>query len=177
MQTKAELRKIMATEKRKLSAQQCQAQAECVFSKLEQMPQFKQAKVVAAYWSLPDELNTHSFVERWCNSKTILLPIVVGNDLVFRQFAGEQNMQLGAFGILEPIGDEFKQLSAIDLIVVPGVAFDNKGNRMGRGRGFYDRTLSAVDCYKVGVAYSCQRVERVPTEPTDIAMDAVLFGE
>ncbi len=177
MQTKTELRKLMAAEKRKLSAEQCHAQAESVFSKLEQMVQFKQAKVVAVYWSLADEIDTHSFVERWCKSKIILLPIVVGNDLVFRQFTGVQNMQVGAFGILEPVGGEYKQLSDVDLIVVPGVAFDSAGNRMGRGRGFYDRTLSAVNCFKVGVAYNCQHVDCVPTEPTDIAMDAVLFGE
>jgi 5-formyltetrahydrofolate cyclo-ligase len=83
--------------------------------------------------------------------------------------AGEQ------FGIGEPTGPEFTDLESIDMIIVPGVAFDREGNRMGRGRGFYDRLLSTTPhAFKVGVAFGFQMVEQVPTEPFDIKMNKVI---
>ena len=79
------------------------------------------------------------------------------------------------FGIGEPTGPEFTELDKVEMIVVPGVAFDRQNNRMGRGRGFYDRLLkSTPNAVKVGVAFHFQMVPEVPTEPFDIPMDAVL---
>ena len=83
--------------------------------------------------------------------------------------AGEQ------FGIGEPTGPEWTDLDAVKLIVVPGVAFDNKLNRMGRGRGFYDRLLkSTPNAIKVGVAYDFQVLSEIPVEDFDVKMDLVV---
>ena len=85
-------------------------------------------------------------------------------------------MQAGAqFGIGEPTGTVFDRLEEIDMIVVPGVAFDRRGNRMGRGRGFYDRLLSTTPtAYKVGVAFDFQMFDAIPVEPFDMPMDKVI---
>ncbi len=84
--------------------------------------------------------------------------------------AGEQ------FGIEEPTGAEFTDLDKVDLIIVPGVAFDRQRNRMGRGRGFYDRLLkSTPNAYKVGVGFNFQLVDNVPVEPFDVPMDNVII--
>ena len=125
-----------------------------------------------------DEVQTHDFVNRWYEQKVVLLPCVDGDDLRLRQYTGEQSMVMGEqFGIGEPVGSEFTELDKVDLIIVPGVAFDRKGNRMGRGRGFYDRLLkSTPNAYKVGVGFDFQLVESVPVEPFDVAMDRVIIG-
>ena len=125
---------------------------------------------------MDDEVQTHDFVNRWYKEKRLLLPCVDGDDLRLRQYTGPECMQAGEqFGIGEPTGPEFTDLESIDMIIVPGVAFDREGNRMGRGRGFYDRLLSTTPhAFKVGVAFGFQMVELVPTEPFDIKMNKVI---
>lgn len=145
-------------------------------SKVEDLDRFREAKVVLLYWSMEDEVQTHDFVEKWYKSKTILLPCVDGDDLRLRQYTGADCMREGEqFGIGEPTGDEYTDLESVDAIIVPGVAFDKEGHRMGRGRGFYDRLLkSTPNAYKIGVCFNFQMVESVPVEPHDVMMDRVV---
>ncbi|MBQ0015759.1 MAG: 5-formyltetrahydrofolate cyclo-ligase [Bacteroidales bacterium] len=142
------------------------------------LPQFVAAQTVLMYWSMDDEVQTHDFVDCWYRDKTILLPCVDGDNLLLRQYTGRDCLREGdQFGIGEPTGAIFDNLQAIDIIIVPGVAFDTSGNRMGRGRGFYDRLLSTTpNAYKVGVAFGFQMVPQVPTEPHDLPMDKVIFS-
>ncbi len=143
---------------------------------VESLPQFKEAQTVLLYWSMEDEVQTHDFVNRWYKEKTLLLPCVDGDDLRLRQYTGPECLKEGEqFGIGEPTGPEFTDLERVEMIIVPGVAFDRTGNRMGRGRGFYDRLLKSTPrAFKVGVAFNFQMVDRVPTEDFDVPMDAVL---
>jgi len=121
-------------------------------------------------------VQTHQFVERWYQQKTLLLPCVDGDDLRLRQYTGPQCLKAGEqFGIGEPTGPEYTDLDHVQLIVVPGVAFDRMGNRMGRGRGFYDRLLkSTPNAYKVGVAFDFQILDSIPTESFDVPMNKVV---
>ncbi len=125
---------------------------------------------------MADEVQTHDFVNKWYKDKVVLLPCVQGDDLVLRQYSGPDCMVAGEqFGIGEPQGPEWTDLDKVDLIIVPGVAFDSHGNRMGRGRGFYDRLLkSTPNAVKVGVAFDFQLLDRIPVEPHDVPMDCVL---
>ena len=78
-------------------------------------------------------------------------------------------------GIEEPTGTLFTDYAAIDFIAVPGVAFDRNGNRLGRGKGYYDRLLPRIpSAYKAGICFPFQLVEEVPAEPFDIRMDEVI---
>jgi 5-formyltetrahydrofolate cyclo-ligase len=132
---------------------------------------------VLAYYSLSDELFTNDFVQRWADKKTILLPKVVGDDLTLHRYTNAMSMSEGAFGIMEPCTPEFTDYAAVDMVIVPGVAFDRQGNRLGRGRGYYDRLFASRlphNIYKVGVCYLFQLVESVPTEPCDVQMDEVV---
>ena len=150
--------------------------SETVMRGVEGLAEFRRAKVVLLYWSMADEVQTHAFVERWYKAKTLLLPCVDGDDLVLRQYTGPKCMVAGEqFGIGEPTGEVWNDLEAVELIVVPGVAFDGQRNRMGRGRGFYDRLLkSTPNAVKVGVAYDFQLLDSIPTEPHDVKMDRVI---
>ena len=144
---------------------------------VETLPQFQNAGTVLLYWSMEDEVQTHEFVNRWYQKKTLLLPCVDGDDLILRQYTGPECMKAGEqFGIGEPTGPEYTDLGQIEMIIVPGVAFDRKNNRMGRGRGFYDRLLkSTPNAYKVGVAFDFQLVDEVPVESFDVPMDKVII--
>ena len=173
---KPSLRRMVGQLKKLLTDSDKRRQADSVFAQIEQLQQFKAATDIAVYWSLDDEIDTHRFIEMWFNRKRLWLPVVVGDDLIFRQFEGTDRMTAGAFGILEPTGRQLDNVAQIGLIIVPGVAFDLQNNRMGRGRGFYDRLLANSKAHKIGIAYSCQIFNQIPTEQTDIPMDLVVGG-
>ncbi|MCR5589083.1 MAG: 5-formyltetrahydrofolate cyclo-ligase [Bacteroidales bacterium] len=173
---KAEIRKRMRELKRAVTPEEKLRRSETVMRGVEALPEFQRARVVLLYWSMADEVQTHAFVERWYKEKTLLLPCVDGDDLRLRQYTGPECMVAGEqFGIGEPSGEEWTDLDAVELIVVPGVAFDRQNNRMGRGRGFYDRLLkSTPNAVKVGVAYDFQILDSIPVEPHDVKMDRVI---
>lgn len=162
--------------KRQLSPEEKLRRSEGIMARVERLPEFREAKVVLLYWSMADEVQTHAFVERWYREKVLLLPCVDGDDLRLRQYTGPECLVAGEqFGIGEPTGPEYKELDKVELIIVPGVAFDRKNNRMGRGRGFYDRLLkSTPNAKKIGVAYDFQMLDEIPVEEHDVKMDKVL---
>lgn len=127
------------------------------------------------YHSLKDEVDTHALIRKWSRKKRILLPVVVGDDLELRIYTGSEDMTIGAYGIEEPTGELFTDYAAIEFIAVPGVAFDRSGNRLGRGKGYYDRLLPRIpSAYKAGICFPYQLVEEVPAEAFDIRMDEVI---
>lgn len=172
---KKQLRKQIRERKKEFSLPEKIKLSEPIFEKIEKEELFKEAKVVLLYYSMDDEVYTHDFVEKHYKTKTILLPCVDGDDLILRQYLGIESMKAGEqFGILEPVGKEFNDLEKIDLMIIPGVAFDEEKNRLGRGRGFYDRLLKTVNATKIGVCFDFQIVEQVPTEDFDVKMDVVI---
>ena len=178
---KQELRRQMRAAKREFfsthTLQEQHSLAKEILGRVEQSEAFRRARVVLAYYSLSDELFTHDFVQRWADKKTILLPKVLGDDLTLHRYTNAMSMSEGAFGIMEPCTPEFTDYAAVDMVIVPGVAFDRLGNRLGRGRGYYDRLFASRlphNIYKVGVCYPFQLVESVPTEPCDVQMDEVV---
>lgn len=145
-----------------------------MLEKLEQHPKFEAARIVLLYYSLADEVQTHDFVEKWHRQKTILLPVVKGDELELRVYTGKQSLTTGeAYHIEEPTGEAFTAYGQIDLAVIPGVSFDSEGNRLGRGKGYYDRLLPLLHSYNIGICYEFQISEHIPTEPFDRTMDEV----
>lgn len=173
---KSELRRQVRASKKAIPLEEKQRRSLPVMAQVESLPAFCSAQTVLLYWSMDDEVYTHDFVRRWYQQKRLLLPCVDGDELRLRQYTGEDSMQPGPqFGIPEPVGPEFVDYDAIEMIVVPGVAFDRQRNRMGRGRGFYDRLLKMTPhALKVGVAFNFQIFDTIPTEPFDVPMDVVL---
>ena len=173
---KAEVRKRMRELKRAVPPEEKLRRSEAILRQLEQLPEWKAARVVLLYWSMADEVQTHAFVNKWYKDKVLLLPCVDGDDLVLRQYTGPECLVAGEqFGIGEPTGAVWSDLDAIQLIIVPGVAFDRNGNRMGRGRGFYDRMLkSTMGALKIGIAYDFQMLDAIPVEPHDVKMDRII---
>ena len=171
---KSELRKSIREQKRKYTADQLLSWSAAIISELERQKVFIEARTILAYCSLPDEVNTIDFINRWAGKKDILLPVVKGDSLDLRRYSSPEQLVKGAFGISEPTGTVVTDYSQIDLAIVPGMAFDNEGNRLGRGKGYYDRLLPHLTAYKVGICFPFQLVDCVPTEATDVPMNKVI---
>ncbi|RPH34294.1 MAG: 5-formyltetrahydrofolate cyclo-ligase [Bacteroidales bacterium] len=172
---KKELRKQIKEKKKNFSPEDAAVHSEKIFSQLESLTQFQRAEVVLAYWSLPDEVSTHNFIQKWASKKRIVLPIVIGDTLELRAFNGLKNLVTSnSFGIQEPKTEELINPHVVDFAIIPGVAFDKKGNRLGRGKGFYDRFLKQTTAYKVAVGFDFQIIDNVPVSSFDVPMDIVL---
>ena len=170
---KKELRAHIKTLKKQHTKEQLLEQSEQILAKLEQHPDFAKAETVMLYSALPDEVQTQAFLEKWHLKKKIILPTVVGDDIIPVEYGKDTAFAVGDFNILEPQNEPYT--GGFDLIVVPGVAFDRKGNRLGRGRGYYDRFLCQhLDVKRIGICFDFQCVDEVPAEPFDIRMDEVL---
>ena len=85
------------------------------------------------------------------------------------------DLQGGFFDIMEPVGEPFERYEDIDLAVVPGMAFDSQNNRLGRGKGYYDRMLPRLTkAYKIGVCFDFQRLPGIPADEHDCKVDEVI---
>lgn len=129
---------------------------------------WQSAACVCAFSALAGEPDV---LASWPDGKRIALPRVEGDDLKFHWVAGRAELQPGRFGILEPAAEAPDAGSGFDLILVPGMAFDLRGGRLGRGRGFYDRFLPTARGLRVGVCFEDQIVDDVPSEAHDLRMD------
>lgn len=156
-----------------LSEAEKERAAEEVFSRLEKTAAFMMADTILMYHSLPDELSTISFLKKWHDKKRFFLPRVNGVNLDILPYE-ETRLELGSFHIEEPTGNDVADVDDIELMIIPAVAFDRRGNRLGRGKGFYDRLLAESKATKIGVGYEFQLFETIPSEPHDVAMDMVI---
>lgn len=167
------LRKEIRSRKKSYSQEQLLEKSESILRKLELHPLFQQASRVMLYASLPDEVQTLAFIEKWQKTKTVILPTVVGDDIIPVQSSADAAMQEGDFHILEPQNTPYT--GDFDLIVVPGMAFDRQGSRLGRGKGFYDRFLAKhPKTPTIGLCFDFQVVEYIPKEPHDIIIGEVI---
>lgn len=141
---------------------------------------------VMLFWPLPDEVDTRPFIRQLhAEGVRVLLPVVEGENLLWRAYDGDQNMAEGAFGVREPLGDIVTDFSSVRRIYVPGVAFTQDGKRLGRGAGYYDRFLHQLEsmCHSgelsampevVGVCPHGCLLDTLPVEPHDYVMNRVL---
>ena len=174
MMTKQELRQLIRS--RKLLHDSNDAAASIIDS-LKQHPRLTQAQTVLLYSALPDEVPTQELIDHLVEQgKMVLLPRVVSDtDMELRKYTGQHDLQKGAYGIMEPAGELFTDYAAIDVAIVPGMAFDSAGHRLGRGKGYYDRFLSRVpNIYKIGLCFSWQIVDSVPSDAHDVRMDMII---
>lgn len=139
---------------------------------------WRAARSVLLFMPLPDEVRIRPLMDAaWAAGKSVALPAsdAATGAYVARRVLSGADLRPGRFGILEP-REECPEVpfSALDLVLVPGIAFDRAGNRLGRGRGFYDRMLAlSPDAVSCGVGFDGQVVARVPVEPHDVKLHRV----
>ena len=182
--TKKSIRQSIKQATQGLSAEDIRRQRDSVNAALREIIIRRQPSVVALFSPLPDEINITPVIEYLVEQKEclVVLPRVdVSVDKPTMEFYPyrKAEMEVGAYGINEPQGDEPCPAETIDLMVVPAVAFTRRGERLGRGKGFYDCYLSreGFRAYTVGVCYSHQLLDSLPTEPHDCCVDEVVVGE
>lgn len=170
---KDEIRRTIKARKTLLSEDEKLSAAERVFNLLERTADFMLADRILMYHSLPDELSTRAFIRKWSARKHFYLPRVNGVNLEILPY-DESRLALGSFHIEEPTGNDTSSIDDIEMIVVPAVAYDRSGNRVGRGKGYYDRLLADSKARKVGVAYDFQVVDEIDADPHDVRVDVVI---
>ena len=172
---KKEIRQTIKRQTLSLDAQESLRQAEKVMRHIGSIIAQRAPRTVALFAPLRDEIPLGELAQRVdCR---VVLPRVKGEEMEFYDYSAA-DMAVGAFGISEPQGEVPVAAEEIDLMVVPGVAFTRAGDRLGRGKGYYDRYLSreGFRAYCVGVCYEHQVVDELPVEPHDRRMDEVVSG-
>ena len=139
---------------------------------------WQEAGTLLLYYPLGDEVDVRPLIrEAFEGGKRVLLPVVKGSELELHRYEGEASLKEGAFGIMEPMGPLFaeERFDEIDLAVIPGMAFDRAGHRLGRGKGYYDRLLPLLTKARLkGICFAFQLLDEVPTEAHDMQVQEVL---
>lgn len=172
---KKEQRRLIRERKRQCTQDELRALSLSVINRLKGNARLAAARTLLLYHPLPDEVDVSPLLDM-LPGRMVLLPRVTGESTMeLRVYEGRGSLEPGAYGIMEPCGPLFTDYGSIDVAVVPGMAFDKDGNRLGRGKGYYDRFLARTPhVYKIGVCFPFQLLESVPAGPTDVRMDEVV---
>ncbi len=139
---------------------------------------WQEAGTLLLYYPLADEVDVRPLIkDAYKNGKKVLLPVVKGEELELHLYEGESSLREGAFGIMEPTGPLFapENYGEIELAIIPGMAFDGAGHRLGRGKGYYDRLLPQLKTAELkGICFPFQFLDDVPAEAHDIAVQEVI---
>ncbi|WP_372808646.1 5-formyltetrahydrofolate cyclo-ligase [Pontiella sp.] len=174
MKTKAELRREMASKRQALDAGWIDSASAAVVENLQSLPAFQSAKTVALYMAIGGEVRLDPlFATCRQQGKTTAIPVFNPSTKLYEMAAITANtrFETGNYGIPEPVAPAPIALAEIDFMVVPGVAFDRRGNRLGRGGGYYDRLLDGFPGVTAAVAFDFQIVDHVPCAPHDLPVD------
>ena len=176
---KAETRRLIRRAIERIEPAQRIELSVAVMRNVLQLPEARSASVVMAYIALPDEVRTSSLIEsRLAQGRTVCVP---HTDIRRHRLAPVRLRKLdglaeGALGIPEPEQREVVKPDEIEFVVTPGRAFDHKGNRLGRGGGYYDRFFREMcpQAFQCGVAFSCQVLEEIPQDEHDSPLDIIV---
>lgn len=174
---KKTLRRTIRATRSGLTTEERRTKNKAIRERLESHPLFQTAHTLLFYVSREDEVDTHALIQYWLGKKKIIVPTVLKEKktLELHELTRWEDLAPGQYGIPEVPADPhtaFKK--SLDLILVPGVAFDPEGHRLGYGKGYYDTLLHSHDTPTLGLAYDCQIIDRVPQEPHDRRVDIVL---
>ena len=178
-QKKKTLRKEMTLKRANLDKSERQKISHEIVQKLLNYSVYKNSKTVMAYASMPEEIQLNELFEDAFNSeKKLAIPFIVGRGTIRPVLLPSLDaLEVGDFGILTVRQDlrKFVDTKEIDCVIVPGAAFDAKGNRLGLGGGYYDRFLKlAVNAKKIALAFDFQVVEDLPVAPNDSPIDIII---
>lgn len=168
------LRGVVEQQRRILTPEQVSEQSALIIARLEQMPSFINAQTVLLYYPIHNEVDLRPLLDKYAGQKTFLLPVTHRNSITIHPYDGEDMMRKGRLGVPEPQTEQYK--GSVDLMLVPGVVFDQYCNRIGRGGGYYDKFLRKYSSVKkVGVCYSFQlKKHSLPHNLWDVKMDRVV---
>ncbi|HHV18194.1 MAG TPA: 5-formyltetrahydrofolate cyclo-ligase [Thermoanaerobacterales bacterium] len=178
MGNKDRLRKKVIDERLQLPSEEVKRKSDRIMSNFFSMEDYKEAKVIMFYVDMRNEVMTKATINKAFNEeKRVVVPRVKkGYGLLAIEIQSLEELSLGTFGVMEPPEKEEILLEDIDVVVVPGVAFDRNGYRLGYGAGYYDNFLPKLrsDAKKIAVAFEMQLKDLIPIEPHDVKMDMII---
>lgn len=176
-QAKRALRREVLAARDALTAEERAARSEAITRRLLALPEMRNAHTALVFWSFGSEVDTGTLIDRLlAGGARVALPRVAGSEVEPAGYVRGDPLRGTNFGAMEPEGGSQLDPSDLDLVVVPGVAFDREGNRVGYGGGFYDRLLPRLrsTARSMGVAFAVQIVQTVPTGGSDRRVDVIV---
>ena len=179
VEQKKSLRKEMRSRRASMSKEERDAASHKIVSSLIENPIYKESSTIMAYASMPEEIQLNElFDDAFANKKILAVPLIVGRGTMRPVFLPSmEHLVVGDFGILTVRQDcrTFVDFNDIDSIIVPGAAFDRKGNRLGLGGGYYDRFLKRVpQAKRIALAFDFELYDSIPAESHDTKMDVII---
>jgi 5-formyltetrahydrofolate cyclo-ligase len=181
---RSELRRQLRAQRAQLDARTRLSAAETLVATLEQLPEFLVDARVAGYWAVAGEMPLHAaYASLRSREQQYFLPVVTtANDLQFAAWHAGADVQTNRYGIPEPVAaaDALLGPAGLDLVLVPLLGFDRRGNRLGSGAGFYDRSFAFLRATQrparpvlVGIGYHFQEVPQIAAKAWDVPLDFV----
>ncbi|NVO00161.1 MAG: 5-formyltetrahydrofolate cyclo-ligase [Geobacteraceae bacterium] len=176
--SKVLLRKTILARRLALSASELSAYGKAIQGTFIALPEYQAAASIALYTSVRNEVSTEDIIDHaLLTGKDIFLPALDGDRMEFRQLVSRERLMVGRFGIMEPEkGSDVADVATIGMIVVPGVGFDLSGQRIGYGKGYYDRALHVCEGSGrlTALCFECQIVDSLAGEKHDVVMDRII---
>jgi len=180
-QSKTEMRGVALKARRGLTAEELTELSNEVMKNVISSPEYKNCRVIATYVSKSDEVKTEGIIRYSIEvGKRVLVPVSLPENtkLIFSELRDyEKELSPGHFGVLEPPGQYLRPvpLADADLVLVPMVAWDARGYRLGYGKGYYDTALAGVEIHMMtmGLGLESQRVRRIPQDEHDVPLRAI----
>ena len=178
-----EIRKLGRTARMSLSQDERDKASKTIAQKVTHSSWFQRSKTIACYLPVPGEVDTWRIFARALRmKKRIFAPIVEKNGrMSFRQITPETALHRNHHGLFEPRDGDWIEARALDVVITPLVAFDGNNHRIGMGGGYFDRTFSFLSCRNsflhpklIGVAFACQKMEKIPPNPWDIRVFSII---
>lgn len=176
---KAEFRKKVLTQRDQIDHQSWKEKTKLIIDKVQDLAQFKEADIIHSYVSMNDrkEVGTYLLIKHMLlNGQKVAVPVTNFTDgtLSHSLLTDLSDLKQNKWGVKEPNTVNEIDISLLDMIIVPMSAADKSGNRLGYGKGFYDRFLSQSTAFKAGLVFSEFLFEEIPTEPFDEKLDAII---
>jgi 5-formyltetrahydrofolate cyclo-ligase len=183
MENKGDIRKRVLGLRDVLTADEIAARSARIVRRLTGLRDLRDASIMLVYNHFGSEVQTDGIIRwGWEKGKRIVVPFCrpLSRELIPCRIDGLEELETGHYGIREPKAENIRPMpySEIDAILVPAVAFDRRGYRVGYGGGYYDRFLPQVPrAIRIGLAFSCQVVAEIPAEPHDVPVDRMVTEE
>ncbi len=178
MLSKMQIRNTMKKRRSELSPAEVRTRSEHIIARLTALEIYHRAGCMGSYVSVKNEVDTCTLIDSALDSgKRVAVPVAKQSHmLIHKEIRTLADLKPSVLGLLEPVGEAGTEVSpdTLDLVLVPGLAFDHAGNRIGFGVGYYDRFLSLTPAFKIGLAYDFQIFDRLPTDPCDISLDLII---
>ncbi len=177
---KEKIRAYMKAQRKQLSKEEIEEKSAKITLALFSCDALKNVNTIMVYLPSFNEVRTDKMTEKFFEEgKKVVAPVTDEENISLTPYLFTDTKELikGAYGIKEPKKDFGVEKSEIDAVIVPGIAFDKNGNRMGFGKGYYDRFLEGFGGKKIGICYDFQIIDAIPTNEHDIAMDYIISEE